>query len=129
MMPNGYPTERSFGLTMGSVSLALAGVAWWRGHPLIAMVLLSSGLGLMSFALNAPSMLAVPNRLWWRFAQTLGRLNARILLSVFFVGVLTPIGVAMRLFGRNVLTAHRPHTNWRPYPSRRSDSKHYEHLF
>ena len=129
MMPNGYPTERSFGLTMGGVSVALAAAAWWRGHPVTAVVLLSNGVALMSFALLAPSVLAVPNRLWWRFAQTLGRINARILLSVFFVCVLTPIGVAMRLFGRNVLLADGSNTNWKPYPARRSNAKHYEHLF
>jgi hypothetical protein len=59
----------------------------------------------------------------------LGRVNARILLSVFFAVVLTPVGVAMRLFGRNVLSGDRPDTNWRPYPARRADPKHYDHLF
>lgn len=129
MTPDGYPTERSFGLTMGGVCLALAGVTWWRDYSLSALILLSCGVVLMSFGTLAPSLLAVPNRLWWRFAQTLGRVNARIILSVFFACVLTPIGVAMRVFGRNVLSAGRPDTNWRPYPARRSDSKHYEHLF
>ena len=129
MTPDGYPTERSFGITMGGVSFALSAVAWWRGHLSFALVLLVCGTALMSLGMLAPPMLAVPNRLWWRFAQTLGRVNARIILSVFFACVLTPIGVAMRVFGRNVLSTGRSDTNWRPYPARRSDPKHYDHLF
>lgn len=129
VMPAVYPTERSFGITMGGVSLALAGLMWWRGYPMPALIMLSGAAALMSLAIGAPSVLAVPNRLWWRFAQTLGRVNARIFLAVFFACVLTPIGMTMRLFGRNVLSAGRPETNWRPYPTRRSDPKHYEHLY
>jgi hypothetical protein len=104
-------------------------VTWWRGHTLVPLVLLAGGTLLVTLGMFAPPLLAVPNRLWWRFAQLLGRVNARILLSVFFACVLTPIGVTMRLFGRNVLTDGRSDTNWRPYPARRGDPKHYDHLF
>ena len=95
----------------------------------MSLVLLFTGILLVSLGAVAPSVLRLPNRLWWRFAQWLGWVNARILLSVFFALVFTPVGGVMRLFGRNPLSGHRPDTNWRPYPARRADPKHYEHLF
>jgi hypothetical protein len=125
----GHPTERSFGLSIGGVCLALAALAWWRSRPLMSLLLLFTGILLVSLGAVAPSVLRLPNRVWWLFAQRLGWVNARILLSVFFALVFTPVGVVMRLFGRNALSGHRPDTNWRPYPSRRADPRHYEHLF
>ena len=95
----------------------------------MSLVLLLTGILLVSLAMVAPSVLRLPNRIWWQFAQRLGWVNTRILLSVFFALVFTPVAVMMRLFGRSALSAHRPDTNWRPYPARRADPKHYEHLF
>ena len=122
------PTERSFGLGVGSVSIAAAAAASWRGHSTVSVVLLVVGTLLVGLALVAPLALRVANRVWWRFAQALGWVNARIILTVFFAVVLTPVGVVMRLFGRNPLRGHAP-SNWTPYPARHSDPKHYEHQF
>jgi hypothetical protein len=116
-------------LSIGGVCLALAALAWWRSRLLMSLVMLFTGILLVSLGALAPSVLRLPNRVWWQFAQRLGWVNARILLSVFFALVFTPVGVVMRLFGRNALSAHRPDTNWRPYPARRADPRHYEHLF
>lgn len=123
------PTERSFGLSVGCVCLAAAALAWWRAHPTFSLILLVVGALLVGFGLAAPSALRVPNRVWWRFAQALGWMNARVLLTLFFAVVLTPVGVTMRMFGRNPLRGLRAQTNWRPYAARRRDPRHYEHLF
>jgi len=55
--------------------------------------------------------------------------NTRILLSIFFVVVLAPVGVVMRMSGRNQLSGWRGDTNWRPYPARRGNPRHYDRLF
>ena len=128
-MTSRLPTERSFGCSVGGVCLGASALFWWRGLPAIGVALFATGCLLVGLALVAPSALHVPNRVWWRFAQALGWVNARILLTVFFAVVLTPVGVAMRLFGRNPLLGGQPHTNWRPYPARRGDVKHYDRLF
>ena len=54
-------------------------------------------------------------------------MNARILLTIFFALVLTPVGVVMRLFGRNPLRPVRADSNWGAYPAR--SAKHYEKMF
>ena|SRR5688572_6246903 len=126
---HGVPTERSFGFSVGAVCLAIAAVLTWTGSAGAATVLFAGGALLVILALVAPVALRVPNRLWWRVAQVLGWVNSRIVLSIFFVFVLTPVGIVMRSFGRNPLKAPRPNTGWAPYPQRRTDTSHYEHLF
>ena len=128
-MTAGLPTERSFGLSVGGACLAAAAVFRWRGLQIPTAVFLTVGALLVILALVAPSLLRPANRVWWRFAQTLGWVNARVVLTVFFALVLTPVGLTMRLFGRNPLLGSSGQTNWRPYPERRRDSRHYEHLF
>jgi len=125
----GLPTERSFGLSIGGASLAAGALLLWRGYATVALVLLGAGGLLVGLALVAPSALRVPNRWWWRFAQALGWINARILLTLFFALVLTPVGMVMRLFGRNPLRPTEAQTGWGAYSVRRRDPKHYERMF
>ena len=123
------PTERSFGLGVGGVCSGVGALLWWSGSQTSGLVLLVTGALLVGFGLVAPMALRVPNRVWWRVAQAIGWVNTRILLTVFFAVVLTPVGVVMRLFGRNPLRGAGVRTNWTSYPARRRDSRHYERLF
>ena len=91
--------------------------------------MMSVGGVLLVLGLLAPPLLRLPNRIWWRFAQTLGWVNSRILLTVFFAVVLTPIGLVMRALGRNPLESKATTSNWTPYPARHGDAKHFEHMF
>jgi hypothetical protein len=91
--------------------------------------MVSIGGVLVFFGLVAPPVLRVPNRLWWRFAQALGWFNSRVLLSVFFGVVLTPVGVVMRLTGHNPLRHTGKGTSWGEYPARHRDPKHFERMF
>jgi hypothetical protein len=123
------PSERSFGLSVGTASLVFAGLLIWRAHPRAAEVAGVAGVLLLAGGLLAPAALRIPNRLWWRFAMVLGWINSRILLTVFFFLVLTPVGCVMRLAGRSPLRSVSRRTNWSGYGARRRGSRHYEHLF
>lgn len=129
-MSDRLPTERSFGLSVGLVCLATDVVSWYYGRVSLSAALSVSGLVLVAAGCIAPGALRIPNRVWWRFAQVLGWVNARILLTAFFVVVVTPVGCAMRLFGRNPLKSQsQAGTNWSAYVVRRRNPRHYEHLF
>lgn len=127
--PGRIPTERSFGLSVGPASLAFAGLLAWRGHPRAAVAVAAIGLLLIVAALTVPAALAAPNRIWWRFATVLGWINSRVLLTVFFFIVLTPVGWVMRLAGRNPLRPARRDSNWTGYNERHREARHYEHLY
>jgi hypothetical protein len=111
------------------VTALIAAVTWWRAHETGATVAAVVAAVLIAGGLWAPAALCVPNRIWWRFAQALGWVNARIVLSAFFFLVLTPAGFLMRTFGRNPLVPADPGTAWSRYASRRKDPKHYEHPY
>lgn len=50
-----------------------------------------------------PALLAGPNRLWSRFGILLGKVAGPVALAVLFYGVISPLGVVMRLTGKNPL--------------------------
>ena len=128
-MTGTLPSERSFGLSVGSACLLLAAWLWWRGSETTWMVFASVGAVLAGFGVVAPSLLRGPNKVWWRFAQALGWVNSRIILGLFFALVLTPVGIVMRVFGRNPLHGMQGRTNWRVYPLRIRNPRHYERMF
>jgi uncharacterized membrane protein YfcA len=124
------PSERAFGLTVGVACMVFGALAWWRDYQVAVRVLLVLGAMLVIGGLVAPAALRVPNRIWWRFAQVLGWINTRILLSAFFLLILTPVGLLMRLIGRDPLRARtRTASSWQPYVERRRNRMHYDHQF
>ena len=128
--PKGESTERAFGYPVGAVCVLLAGAFFWKGKPTVSIVLLSIGAILLMTAWLCPSVLKYPSRWWMHFAHLLGWINSRILLSVFFFLIVTPIGVVMRLAGWDALRIRRaPAGGWQPYPARLRNPKHYERMY
>ena len=122
--------ERSFGLSVGGVLCAIAVALVWRGRPLRAEILGAIGGVLVVMGAVRPSLLKWPSAWWWRFSKALGHFNARVLLTVLFFAVLTPLGFIWRLIGKDPLARRR--TTWRgwsPYPSRYRDRQHYQRMF
>ena len=92
---------RSFGLIVGSI-FALIGL-WpllWRGQPLRLWGVLLGGI-LMTLALLMPRSLAQVYRLWMTVGDVLGRINSSIILGVLFYCLFTPMGLVMRLLGKD----------------------------
>ena len=123
--------ERSFGLSVGAACAALALFAAWRGRVLPSWILGSVAAALVVPALARPTLLRAPSAVWWRAARLLGWINSRVLLSACFFLILTPVGIALRLCGRDLLRLkrHRQGSGWLPYPERVRDPKHYERMF
>ena len=55
---------------------------------------------------------------WKKIAFKIGRFNTIIIISLFYLLVLAPLGLVMRLFGWNPLETGRRHfeseSNWKP---------------
>jgi hypothetical protein len=92
---------RSFGLIVGGL-FTLLGIwpALVHGLPLRAWALLAGGLLLVP-AVIAPAILSGPYRVWMAVGRVLGLINSRIILTVFFYVVLTPVGIVARLLGND----------------------------
>lgn len=121
--------ERSFGISVGGVLCLAAAVMTWRGRPELAAVSFVTGAVLMTTALIQPRWLTRPAAVWWRLARALGYVNARIILTLFYVVLVLPTGALLRLAGRDPLNVRRQHTGWRRYPVSANDPAHFRRMF
>ncbi len=60
-----------------------------------------------AFTVFAPQKLALLNKLWFQFGLLLGRIVSPLVLGVIFFGILTPVSLFTRLFGRDELRLKR----------------------
>ena len=94
---------RRFGLTVALPLAGLAALGAWRGHRLLPIVLGGLAIILTGLAVVAPSLLGPVHRVWMQVAHALGWFNTRVLLGLVYFFVMTPIGIVMRLMGRDPL--------------------------
>ncbi len=87
---------RRFGLTVGGMFLLLGLVSRWRGHTLPPLILGTAGVLLVVPGLLVPRILAPVERAWMRFAEVMGRVNSRIILTAAYYLVVTPVGIVRR---------------------------------
>lgn len=94
---------RKFGLLVGGV-FVLLGLWFVFRHKSWHTWFWVPGAGLMAFALIAPRALKHIYLGWMALAVTLGLVVSTILLTLFFYVVVTSIGLAARLCGKDFLS-------------------------
>lgn len=95
-------SNRSFGIVFAVVFAIIAlfpvlfggALRWWS--VVIALVF-------VALALLAPTTLAPLNRIWMRFGLLLHKIVSPIVLGIMFFLVVTPIGLLMRVAGKDPL--------------------------
>ena len=98
--------NRSFGLIMAGGlgilaiirSLIDGRVVWW---------LAAVAVGFALVGLVVQKWLEPIRRSWMKLAAILGAVNSRVLLTVMYVGIVTPIAVLLRILGKRPI-ALRP---------------------
>ena len=131
MVPASRSDLRKFGLTVGGAFLLLGVISWWRGHDSAPDVLWILGALLAVPGLIVPGVLAPIQRGWMAGAAVLGHINTRIILTVAFFAVFTPLGLVMRLvrdpLNRSMKQADG--SNWRRRELQAIDPASYERQF
>jgi hypothetical protein len=97
-----FKQERQFGYLFAVVFTI---IAFWPLWPLAKpnfYWLAGAGLWLAA-ALISPQWLSPLYKGWMKFGHVLGWINARIILGLVFFIMVTPIGLVMRLFGKDLL--------------------------
>lgn len=89
---------RRFGLTVGTGFILIGTVSWWRDHTIAPRIFWAIATMLAVPALVAPAVLAPVERAWLTVGRSLAWVNTRILLTVLFYAVVTPIAVLMAFF-------------------------------
>lgn len=95
-------SDRFFGLTFFVAFLLIALWPLFWGRPLRPAAL---GISLVFLAVSFvyPVLLAPLNKLWLKFGALLHSITSPIILGVMFYLVITPIGLLMRLAGKDFL--------------------------
>lgn len=122
---------REFGLTIGAILVILGDIALWNGKA-IALYLCIAGLALILPGLLAPRVLKPIQKLWMALGLVLGFFVNRIVLAVLFYGVMTPIGLCAKLFGKDLLDARidkKKYSYWISRSAAARPKKDYENQY
>ena len=93
---------RNFGLIIGAVLIAIVLLLFWLENQSYD-ILMIVGVVLCVTSLILPVILKPFYFAWMTFAVILGWIMTRVILSLVFYGIITPIGLFSRLFGKEFL--------------------------
>jgi hypothetical protein len=101
-IPTKQPSPKSFGIVFSIIFLivALYPLINFEGLRIWALVVSTIFLFL---AYIAPQILDLPNRLWFKFGIILGSIIAPIVMTLVYLVTVLPIGIIMRLLGKDLL--------------------------
>ncbi|OGX12065.1 MAG: hypothetical protein A2351_06680 [Omnitrophica bacterium RIFOXYB12_FULL_50_7] len=93
---------REFGLVVGGVLCALGILLWWRGRGTYPYFFLP-GITLVITGAVSPIVLKPLQKIWMTLAILMGWVMTRVLLSILFYLAITPLGLILRLTGKDLL--------------------------
>lgn len=97
---------REFGLTVGIAFGVLAGLLFWRQKDHYVYFAALSAVFILT-GLVVPMILRPVNKVWMAFSMGLGWVMTRVILTILFFAVFTPIGLIGRLAGKDFLDLRR----------------------
>ena len=95
-------SNRSFGIVFFIVFLLIALYPLLKGNDLRIWSLVISFVFLALGLINSKILLPL-NRLWFKFGLLLGRFISPLIMGIIFFIVVTPTGIIMRLFKKDLL--------------------------
>jgi len=93
---------RKFGITVGIILMIIAGFLFWKEKESF-QTLLTIGVVLCVLGIAIPAILKPIYWAWMIFATILGWVMTRVILSLIFYVIITPIGIISRFFGKQFL--------------------------
>lgn len=128
---SGKAELKEFGVTMAAVLVVIGDIALLRGRP-IAPYLVAAAFIFLILGLKWPRVLTPLQKAWMALGVVIGFFVSRVLLFVLYFGVLTPIGLLMRLTGKDILDeriekARASYWHMRPQEPRQKQS--YENQY
>ena len=106
-------SNRSFGTVFFIVFLLIALYPLLKGNDLRIWSLVISFIFLALGSINS-KILTPLNRLWFKFGLLLGRFISPLIMGIIFFIVVTPTGIIMRLFKKDLLNLkyNKKETYW-----------------
>ena len=99
------PSNKSFGLTFGTVFLIIfLYVSLNYSNVILILTLISISIIFYFLGYINSKLLNPLNFVWFKFGIFLGKIISPIILGIIFFLVVTPTGIVMRLFKKDILS-------------------------
>ena len=122
---------RKFGLTIGIFLLLIAGWLFWKQRPSFPYFTYV-GAGFAVTGLILPILLKPIYKVWMSFAVVMGFFMTRVILTILYFGMFTPISLVAKLLGKDLLDERwdkKANTYWVKRPVEKFDPKSAENMF
>jgi len=130
-IPSGKKDLRNFGLVMAAAFGLLGSALFFYEKPTYP-IFAGFALIFLTLGLIAPNVLKPIQRAWMTLALILSWIMTRVLLVVAFFILITPLSLAMRVFGHKFLELswkENRESYWIPRPKGDRDPRHCERQF
>ncbi len=95
-------SEKNFGIVFAIVFGAIGFFLYWKsGEPTWWLFAIAAAFLITAFA--RPTLLKIPNLLWFKFGMLLGSIVAPIVMALVYVTTLVPMGLFIKLTGKDLL--------------------------
>ena len=95
-------SERNFGLVFSAFFTIIGFYPLLKSEDIRLWALLIA-LVFLLLCLIVPRVLIIPNKLWFKLGIILGAIVAPVVMGIIFFLTITPIGITMRLFGKDII--------------------------
>jgi hypothetical protein len=119
-----------FTAVIGLAVNGVLGLVWWRGALHGAICLTAAGVALAAIAAASihPHWFRGFYRGGMNFSFQIGQLMGRILLTLFFFIIVTPMGLMLRLLGKDLLRLKRTQ-GANSYWQKAKDNRNFDRMF
>lgn len=93
---------RKFGFVMTVPLAIIGGILYWRQKPAAPYLLILAAFFLFSGFLF-PTILRPIEKIWMKIAEFISAIMTRVILFLTFYLVITPVGLILRLIGKDLL--------------------------
>ncbi|MFH1798492.1 MAG: SxtJ family membrane protein [Candidatus Omnitrophota bacterium] len=123
---------RQFGIVLGVILAIFGGIHLIKGHAAARVWFFSGSVAILLCAVFMPRFLKPVYICFTKIAKIIGWVNTRIILILVYYLILTPIGIVLRMIGKDPLTRKidkNAETYWikpqKTIPSRESLEKQF----
>ncbi|MFH1138660.1 MAG: SxtJ family membrane protein [Pseudomonadota bacterium] len=114
---------RKFGLGLALILALIGGFLWWRERPSHLFFLGLAVLALV-LGLSRPRLLTLVYGFMSKLGAALGWFNSRVILTLIYLLLFSPIALCLKLLGRDILDARlepERKSYWRPVEEQEFD--------
>jgi hypothetical protein len=123
---------RQFGIVLGLVLITFGSVNFIKNRLTLSVLLMAPGVLSLALAFVAPLSLRGAYAVFVKIAHAIGWFNTKVILGLIYFFIVTPIGLFMRMFGKDPLNRSfdkRASTYWIDRKAVKADRTQLEKQF